>query len=110
MPPAVNKLDLLALVGIARLADDAYGVAIHEEIERVSGRHVSLAGVYAALDRLEGQGLLRTYQSEPRAERGGRSRRHFVLSAKGRELVRRERELAARMWDGLSTAAPERQR
>jgi len=97
-----NKLDLLALVAITRLADDAYGVTIHEEIERVSGRQVSMAGVYAAIDRLEREGAIRASYSEPRAERGGRARRLYTLSATGREMVRRERELAARMWQGLS--------
>ena len=102
---AVNQLELLALIAVLRLADDAYGVAIHTEIEKAAGREVSMAGVYSALDRLDRQGLLRAWHSEPRAERGGRSRRQYGLTAAGRELVRRERELAMRMWRGLPADA-----
>lgn len=97
----LNQIELLALVAIVRLADEAYGVAIHEEIERAAGRSVSMAGVYSALDRLDRQGLARVWRSEPRAERGGRARRHYSLTAAGRQLVRRERDAAMRMWRGL---------
>ena len=85
-----------------RLGDDAYGVSIHEETERVAGRGVSMAGVYSALDRLERQRLTRSWMSEPRAAQGGRARRHYELTAAGRELVRAERERALRMWRGLA--------
>jgi DNA-binding PadR family transcriptional regulator len=102
MPPTLNQIELLALIALLRLGEQAYGVTVHEEIERTAGRRVSMAGVYAALDRLEQRGLARIWHSEPRAERGGRSRRHYALSAAGRELVRREREQALRMWRGLA--------
>jgi DNA-binding PadR family transcriptional regulator len=102
MPPTpLNHIELLSLIAIVRLGDDAYGVTIQEEIERSARRRVSMAGVYSALDRLERQGLARARQSEPRAERGGRARRLYGLTAAGRELVKREREAALRMWRDL---------
>jgi PadR family transcriptional regulator len=100
------QVETLALVAVARLGDDAYGVTIHDDIEQIAGRRVSMAGVYSALDRLDARGLVRTFLSEPRAERGGRSRRHYTLTALGRHHLERERELAARIWDGLSLDAP----
>ena len=69
-----STLDLLTLIAILRLDDVAYGVVIHEQIEESAGRSVSMAGVYNSLDRLQRQGVVRTWQSEPRAERGGRAR------------------------------------
>ena len=102
MAQPLNQMELLSLVAMLRLGEHAYGVTIHEEIERSVGRSVSMAGVYSALDRLEHRGLARIWHSEPRAERGGRSRRHYELTAAGREMVRREREQALRMWRGLA--------
>jgi PadR family transcriptional regulator, regulatory protein PadR len=90
--------DLLVLIATARLGDDAYGVTIRKEIADCAGRRVSLAAVYAALDRFERRGLAEPWLSAPLPERGGRARRHYRLSAKGRDLVRREREIALRMW------------
>jgi DNA-binding PadR family transcriptional regulator len=97
-----QQLETLTLVAVARLDGEAYGVSIHDDIERTAGSRVSMAGVYAALDRLETRGLVRTFLSEPRAERGGRSRRQYQLTAPGRQYLARERELASRIWDGLS--------
>jgi PadR family transcriptional regulator, regulatory protein PadR len=104
------QVETLALVAVARLGDDAYGVTIHDDIERIAGRAVSMAGVYSALDRLDARGLVRTFLSEPRPERGGRSRRHYALTALGRNHLERERALAARIWDGLSLDAPGKRR
>ena len=106
----LNRVELVALIATLRLGDEAYGVTIHDEIARTAGTSVSMAGVYSALDRLERQGLVRPWQSEPRAERGGRARRHYGLTAAGREHLRRERELAERLWRGLEPDAGGRKR
>jgi PadR family transcriptional regulator PadR len=110
MPPLVHTLDVLTLVALARLGDEAYGVTVREDIAGVTGRDVSIAAVYAALDRLTRQGLIRPWQSEPRAERGGRSRRHFALTSSGRSALRIERETVARLWRGVSIMAEARRR
>jgi DNA-binding PadR family transcriptional regulator len=60
-----------------------------------------MAAVYAALDRLERQGLTGSWRSEPRPERGGRARRHFQLTDAGRHALRHERDLMRRVWDEL---------
>lgn len=101
MPPSLSQTELLVLVAIARLGDEAYGVTISDEIRACADRRLSLAAVYSALDRLDSRGLIRPWFSDPRPERGGRARRHFALTAAGRALVRRERDLALRMWRGV---------
>jgi DNA-binding PadR family transcriptional regulator len=98
---ALNRIELLTLLAVLRLGEKAYGVTIFEEIQRVAGSDVSIAGVYSAIDRLERRGLVRAWRSEPRPERGGRARRHYDVTATGRDLVRHEREMTARMWRGL---------
>lgn len=110
MPPELNPIDVLTLVALARLGEDAYGVPVREEIASVTGREVSMAAVYASLDRLERQGLAVPWQSEPRPERGGRSRRHFTLTAAGRAALRAERAVMARMWRGISASGEGRRR
>jgi DNA-binding PadR family transcriptional regulator len=102
MPPELHQIELLSLVALARLGDEAYGVTVREEIARLTGRDVSMAAVYAALDRLERRKLVKPWLSAPRAERGGRARRHFSLTAAGRDHLGREREVAMRLWKGLT--------
>ena len=107
---ALKQIELFTLIAVLRLGDEAYGVRIHDETERVAGRGVSMAGVYSALERLERQGLTRSWMSEPRAEPGGRARRHYTLTADGRALVREERERARRMWRGVTLDTQDRKR
>jgi DNA-binding PadR family transcriptional regulator len=104
-PPTLSQIDLLALVAIARLGPEAYGVSIRDEIIRVTTREISMAATYAALDRLEGAALIDASLSAPRPERGGRARRQFQLTAAGRATLKHERDLTARLWRGVSLDA-----
>jgi PadR family transcriptional regulator, regulatory protein PadR len=49
----LGEFELLVVLALMRLEDDAYGVTISHEIERRTGREVALGSVYAALERLE---------------------------------------------------------
>jgi len=110
MPAALNQVDLLTLVALARLGDTAYGVTIREEIQKCTARAVSMAAVYAALDRLHRQELVRPWLGEPRPERGGRARRHYALTRSGQAVVRTERSIAMRMWRGVWPSATRHER
>jgi DNA-binding PadR family transcriptional regulator len=100
-PRPLTPLEFLTLIAVARLGEGAYAVPIREDIKAFAGRTVSVAAVYLALDRLDRLGLTKAWLSEPRPERGGRPRRHYQLTAAGRQIVRRERENARRMWRGV---------
>ena len=54
----------MILLAILRAGDEAYGVAIAKEIE-TTGRRVLLGAVYAALERLERNGLVVSKVGEP---------------------------------------------
>lgn len=101
MPPAPSHIEVLTLAAIARIGEEAYGVTIRQEIADCTAREVSMAAVYAALERLELNGLVRPRLSDSLPERGGRARRHYSLTAAGLVLVRRERTRALRMWQDL---------
>jgi hypothetical protein len=40
--------------------------------------------------------------SDPTAQRGGRSKRYFSITATGARALRQSRERLARMWEGLT--------
>lgn len=100
-PEPLTETEQLVLLALVRLGEDAYGVPVRAEIEARSGRAVSLAAVYAALDRLEARGQVESWLSEPLPERGGRARKHFRISAAGAAALWQSREVMARMWKGL---------
>jgi PadR family transcriptional regulator PadR len=79
--------ELMVLLALMRLGEDAYGVPISREIERQSRREVALGTVYAALERLEEAGLVASELGEATAQRGGR--------------VRDARRALINLWRGL---------
>lgn len=105
MATELNETEQLVLLALARLGPDAYGVTVRREIEERSGASVSVAAVYAALDRLERRDLARARMSDPVPERGGRARKHFELTAAGAGALQAERRVMERMWEGLDLGA-----
>ena len=73
----------MILAAITHLHDRAYGVRIRQEIENRTGHEVAIGAVYTTLSRLETKGLVRSHMGEPTAERGGRAKRFFELTAEG---------------------------
>ena len=67
----LGGFELLVLLALIRLGDDAYGVPISEVIEENSGREVALGSVYITLERLQNKGLVSSELGEPTAVRGG---------------------------------------
>ncbi|MCC6772345.1 MAG: helix-turn-helix transcriptional regulator [Gemmatimonadaceae bacterium] len=104
MPAAtLGKLELAALLAVARLDDEAYGLAVRAHLAGVTGRDYSVGAVYTTLQRLEDKGLLRSHASEPLPVRGGRSRRHFSVTAAGARALREAERTAAALWAGVGS-------
>jgi PadR family transcriptional regulator PadR len=79
----LGELEQLVMLALARLGDDAYGIA-------------------------EQKGLTRSFLGEALATRGGRARKHFVLTASGRTALKRSLTDLRTMSRGLdrSWSAP----
>ncbi len=80
------------------LLDAPYGVSIQEEIEKRTGRRVSRGALQTALTRLEEKGFINSSYGEPTAERGGRRKRHYEVTAKGMTTLKQVKELRQDMW------------
>jgi PadR family transcriptional regulator PadR len=92
---------LLVLLALLRQGDDAYGVPIAHAIEQSTGKRVILASVYNTLERLEQKGLIRSSVGEPTAERGGRAKRYFSITAAGLREVRAAKKALTMLWKGI---------
>jgi PadR family transcriptional regulator PadR len=101
----IGASELLILLALLRLGDDAYGVTIGREIESATGRVVALASVYATLDRLAQKGFVESELGEPTAERGGRAKKHFRVTGKGVREVRAAKQTLVKLWRGLPQLA-----
>jgi len=94
-------MELMVLLAIVRLGDQAYGVPISKELLSLAGREVALGSIYAALDRLEAKGFVKSSLGDPTPERGGRAKRYFQATRAGLRSVAMTRRALTNLWSGL---------
>jgi len=94
----VGEFEELVLLAVHGLGADAYGVSVQQLLERETTRDVSLGAVYAALDRLDAKGFLRSAMTAGTAMRGGRSRRAFALTPAGARALDEMRRVRDRLY------------
>jgi DNA-binding PadR family transcriptional regulator len=97
----LGELELMLLLTVIHLRDDAYGVPIARELERLRGREVSAGSVYASLERLEAKGLVTSSVGDPTPERGGKAKRYFRITKQGLEQVNETRRVLTQLWRTL---------
>jgi PadR family transcriptional regulator, regulatory protein PadR len=97
----LTDFELMILLAILRLGDEAYGVQIAREIEATGGRRVLLCAAYTALDRLERNGLVTSTLGASSPVRGGRAKRYFRVTARGVRAVRNTQRALVALWRGV---------
>lgn len=97
----LGEFEQVVLLAVARLEEEAYGMAIRQEITDRTGRDVGIGSVYSALDRMENKGFISSDLGDPTPERGGKAKRFYRLEREGVLALRRAREMFASLWDGL---------
>ena len=100
--------ELMVILTLIYLGEDAYGVPISRELEKRLKREVSVAGVYAALERLEVKGLIASSLGDPTPERGGKAKRYFRVTKQGLQEVHATRQVLTKLWRGLPRLKGER--
>jgi|SRR5579871_375643 len=98
----LGEMELLILLAVTRLGDDAYGVPIARELLNLAGRDVAVGSIYAALDRLEQKNFVTSALGEPTAARGGRAKRYFHVTPSGLRAIIGTRAALTRMWNGIA--------
>ena len=101
MQTFLSEFEFLVLAAAARLGGDAYAVTILHEIASRTGRKVSRGSVYVTLDRLTTKGLLKSRLGEPTAERGGKAKRYYTLTARGVTALQDSKRAILAMVDNL---------
>ena len=97
----LGEFEQIVLLAVLRLGDGAYGVPVRREIEKRTGRSLTVGALYRTLDRLEAKGYVSSRFSDPTPERGGRSKRYFNVQPLGMRALRESRQALAAMWEGL---------
>jgi DNA-binding PadR family transcriptional regulator len=101
----LTKLEELILLSVWRLNENAYGTTIYNYITEVTGKKLSLGGVYFPLDRLAKKGYLTAYIGEATPERKGLSKRYYTLTEIGIQTLGEIKRINEIMWAGFPEIA-----
>ncbi len=99
----LGEFELLILAALMMLGQNAYGMTVHEQVEKLAEgiRSVSLGACYTTLDRLEQKGYVKSWFSDPTPERGGRTKRFFEITGTGELAMKASLKLSRNVLTGL---------
>jgi DNA-binding PadR family transcriptional regulator len=104
----LGEFELMILLSVIHLGEEAYGVPISREIEKQRGRDVSVGSIYAALERLENKGLISSSLGSPSPERGGKAKRYFRVTKVGIRQVHETCKVLNELWRRIPELKGER--
>lgn len=99
----LGEFEEVVLLVIAGCSEEAYGVTIWERLQQQTGRTITMSAVHATLYRLEEKGYLASELGGATAERGGRRKRFFALTATGSKALLEIQEMRANLWQEIPT-------
>jgi PadR family transcriptional regulator, regulatory protein PadR len=94
----LGELEELILLMVALLNKEAYGVSITEELRKQADRDITISAAHAVLHRLEEKGFVKSRMGGASAERGGRRKRLFSITAYGRNALEELRDTRTAIW------------
>ncbi|WP_424963755.1 PadR family transcriptional regulator [Ekhidna sp.] len=95
----LGEFEEIVLLLVAANDKDAYGLTIANTIEKDLKRNVTLSSVHTALYRLEEKGFLESEVGGATKARGGRSKRIFKITSRGKQALETSRDTRNMLWD-----------
>jgi PadR family transcriptional regulator PadR len=100
--------EIIYLIAIWRLEDNAYGVTVRKQITKMTGKTYAYGTLYSALDQLFKKGYVIKSAGPPTQERGGRSKIFYKLTQEGVKALKASRMLQKAIWKGIPEFAPDK--
>jgi DNA-binding PadR family transcriptional regulator len=97
----LGEFEEIVLLVVAACPTEAYGVNIWEEVQQQTGRSISMSAVHTTLYRLEEKGFLSSRMGGATAERGGRRKRFFTLTALSVRSLQDIQDVRSRLWQAI---------
>lgn len=97
----LGEFEEIVMLTVAILYDEAYGIAIIDEMEERLGRKVSIGALQTVLRRLEKKGYLSSRFGEATKMRGGKRKRYFTLTSFGKKVLAEVKEQRLGLWNAV---------
>jgi PadR family transcriptional regulator, regulatory protein PadR len=101
----LGEFEEIVLLTVAILHDEAYGVAIIDEMEKRLNRKVSIGALQTVLRRLEDKKLLSSMLGEATKVRGGKRKRYFTITQQGKKVLSEAKDQRLALWKAIPKTA-----
>ncbi len=103
----LTRAEEYVLLAVLKLGADAYSIPILEHIEKMTQKKWTLGGIYIPLYRLEEKGYLQSELGDPSKERGGKRKRFYQITPKGKSALKSHKKIQMAMWDEVGKTSLE---
>lgn len=97
----ISRSEEYLLLAVCRLQENAYGVAIRDQLKQATGKTWAYGALFVMLSRLEKKGFLSSRFTDPSPQRGGKSKRIFQLTPLGTKTLKDIKEVQESVWAGI---------
>lgn len=97
----IGELEEVILLTVGILNEEAYGLAVKQDIEARLGRKVSMGALHTALYRLEQKGYLTSQLGEATRMRGGKPKRFYKVTMPGQQILKHTMNDRQKLWHSL---------
>ncbi len=94
----LGEFEELVLLMTAALYDEAYGVAILENLELRQQKKMNISAVHVALKRLEEKGFVKSRFGGITGDRGGRRKKFYTITSLGKKMLDAQYALRASIY------------
>ncbi len=98
---SLGEFEELVLLMVAALHDEAYGVAILENLESKVNKKVNISAIHVALKRLENKGFVQSRFGGITSDRGGRRKKFYVITALGKRMLDQQYALRTSIYQQI---------
>ena len=97
----IGEFEELVLLTVLILGEEAYILKIQQELLNQANRKAAMGALHVTLGRLEKKGFLSSELAGATKERGGRRKRIYELTASGKSMISRIREIRNSLWNKI---------
>lgn len=95
---SLGEFEELVLLLVAAHNKEAYGVMLLEKLEEKLNKKMNISAVHVALKRMENKGFVESDYGGITNERGGRRKKYYGITAKGKKVLDKQYELRTSIY------------
>ena len=97
----LTKHEELILLAILKLRENAYIVTLRRHIKEITGKSINYGSLCNTLSALIRKGYIKSKESDPLPQQGGRRKVLYSLTAEGKRALKQAYDIQQRAWEGL---------